>query len=149
MLGGATLSRQGARAVPSLTYLERQPTFSIGPDKGDDDHVIDLAQMAAVGQQAARATKTAGEPPRRRPTSCRRAACSGTAAPGDVQEPALFPLLDPNEMDGGSIETVADKFRKALYARALHGPVWYRCFSNTGLLVSEGDVAVRNTRSRT
>ena len=60
MLGGTTLSRQGRRAVPSLTYLERQPTFSIGPDKGDDDHVIDLAQMAAVGQQTARATKTAG-----------------------------------------------------------------------------------------
>src|ERR1700740_3655082 len=54
MLGGATLSRQGARAGPSLTYLERQPVFSIGPDKGDDDHVIDLAQMASVGQQTAR-----------------------------------------------------------------------------------------------
>ena len=32
MLGGSTLTRQGARAVPSLTYLDRQPDFSIGPD---------------------------------------------------------------------------------------------------------------------
>src|SRR6476661_1059607 len=28
MLGGATLSRQGARAVSSLTYLDRHPNFS-------------------------------------------------------------------------------------------------------------------------
>src|ERR1700761_673504 len=30
MLGGADLKLAGARAVPSLTYLERQPQFSIG-----------------------------------------------------------------------------------------------------------------------
>ncbi|HJY17326.1 MAG TPA: cytochrome c peroxidase, partial [Xanthobacteraceae bacterium] len=32
MRGGPQLSRPGARAVPSLTYLERQPSFAIGPD---------------------------------------------------------------------------------------------------------------------
>src|SRR5262245_24362451 len=53
MLGGKDLSRQGARAVPSLTYLERQPNFSIGPDKSDDDNAMGLAQMAALGQTAA------------------------------------------------------------------------------------------------
>ena len=31
MLGGPDLRRQGARAVPSLTYLERQPEFSMVP----------------------------------------------------------------------------------------------------------------------
>src|ERR1700728_593485 len=32
MLGGPDLASPGMRAVPSLTYLERQPEFSIGPD---------------------------------------------------------------------------------------------------------------------
>src|ERR1700754_1634954 len=32
MLGGPDLTRPGMRAVPSLTYLDRQAEFSIGPD---------------------------------------------------------------------------------------------------------------------
>ena len=32
MLGGHDLTLSGARAVPSLTYLDRQSDFSIGPD---------------------------------------------------------------------------------------------------------------------
>src|SRR6201747_669401 len=58
MLGGPSLSRQGARAVPSLTYLERQPSFSIGPDDPEAE-TVDLAQMAVLGQQSTRARKTA------------------------------------------------------------------------------------------
>jgi cytochrome c peroxidase len=50
MLGGPDLSLQGARAVPSLTYLERQPPFSIGPEQSDDDNIVPVAQMAALGQ---------------------------------------------------------------------------------------------------
>src|SRR5579862_1607943 len=33
VLGGPDLTRPGLRAVPSLTYLEKQPDFSIGPEK--------------------------------------------------------------------------------------------------------------------
>src|SRR6202011_2954722 len=47
MLGGPTLSRQGARAVPSLTYLERQPSFNIGPDDPAAE-TVDLAQRAGL-----------------------------------------------------------------------------------------------------
>jgi cytochrome c peroxidase len=53
MLGGPKLSSQGARAVPSLEYLERQPPFSIGPDNPEVENV-NLLQMAAQGQTAAR-----------------------------------------------------------------------------------------------
>ena len=80
MLGGPALSRQGARAVPSLTYLERQPNFSIGPDDPANE-TVNLAQKAEIGQQTARAQKIATQTRRARPTSFRRAACSGTAAP--------------------------------------------------------------------
>lgn len=141
MLGGATLSRQGARAVPSLTYLERQPNFSIGPDKGDDDNIIDLAQMAALGQQAARATKTAGG--------------SGAAAnivpqgglfwdgrADTLQDQALFPLLDPNEMDGGSAEIVADKLRRAPYVQRFVELFGAGVLRNQRLLIAEAMFAV-------
>src|SRR5436305_688898 len=52
MLGGSDLTRPGMRAVPSLTYLERQPDFSIGPDK--DDENVNLAQQADLGKTADR-----------------------------------------------------------------------------------------------
>jgi len=141
MLGGATLSRQGARAVPSLTYLDRHPNFSIGPDKGDDDNVIDLAQMAAIGQQTARTTKTAG----------------GTGASSNIvpqgglfwdgradtlQDQALFPLLDPNEMDGGSAEIVADKLRRAPYANRFVELFGAGVLRNQRLLIAEAMFAV-------
>lgn len=141
MLGGATRSRQGARAVPSLTYLERQPNFSIGPDKGDDDNIIDLAQMASIGQQAARTTKTAG----------------GTGASANIvpqgglfwdgradtlQDQALFPLLDPNEMDGGSAEVVADKLRRAPYVQRFVELFGAGVLRNQRLLIAEAMFAV-------
>ncbi|MBK3659989.1 c-type cytochrome [Bradyrhizobium diazoefficiens] len=141
MLGGATLSQQGARAVPSLTYLERQPNFSIGPDKGDDDNIIDLAQMAALGQRAARTTKTAG----------------GTGASANIvpqgglfwdgradtlQGQALFPLLDPNEMDGGRVEIVVDKLRRAPYVQRFVELFGAGVLKNQRLLIAEAMFAV-------
>src|SRR5579872_3265253 len=58
MLGGPDLKLQGMRAVPSLTYLDRQPEFSIGPDDPMNENV-DLAQIAEAGKTADRAQKTA------------------------------------------------------------------------------------------
>ncbi|WP_315835455.1 cytochrome-c peroxidase [Bradyrhizobium prioriisuperbiae] len=141
MLGGPSVSRPGARSVPSLTYLERQPNFSIGPDKGDDDNVIDLAQMAALGQQTARARKAAGS-----------AASAANIVPqgglfwdgraDTLQEQAIFPLLDPNEMDGGSVDVVADKLRHAPYAQRFAELFGGGVFDNRRLLVAEAMFAV-------
>ena len=39
----------GRRAVPSLTYLERQPEFSIGPDDPSNENV-NIAQQAEFGK---------------------------------------------------------------------------------------------------
>jgi cytochrome c peroxidase len=141
MLGGAGLSRQGARAVPSLTYLERHPNFSIGPEKADDDNVMDLAQMATLGRQTVRTTKTAG----------------GTGASANIvpqgglfwdgradtlQDQALFPLLDPNEMDGGSVEVVAEKLRNAPYAQRFVELFGAGVMRNQRLLIAEAMFAV-------
>lgn len=141
MLGGATLSRQGARAVPSLTYLDRHPNFSIGPDKGDDDNVVDLAQMAALGQQAPRTTKTAGGSG----ASANIVPQGGLFWDGradTLQDQALLPLLDPNEMDGGSAEIVADKLHRAPYAQRFVELFGAGVLNNRRLLIAEAMFAV-------
>jgi cytochrome c peroxidase len=142
MLGGATLSRQGARAVPSLTYLERHPNFSIGPDKGDDDNVIDLAQMAALGQQAARTTKTAGGNAASATNIVPQGGLFWDGRADTLQDQALFPLLDPNEMDGGSAEIVADKLRRAPYVQRFVELFGAGVLRNQRLLIAEAMFAV-------
>jgi cytochrome c peroxidase len=141
MLGGPSLTRQGARAVPSLTYLERQPSFSIGPDDPEAENV-DLAQMAALGQQTARATKTA--------TGTAQSAVNIVPQGGQfwdgradtLQSQASVPLLDPREMDGGSIAIVAKKLRRAPYAKHFTELFGATIFRNPQMLVSEAMFAV-------
>src|ERR1700736_3266778 len=116
MLGGPTVSRQGARAVPSLTYLERQPNFSIGPDQSDNDNVVGLAQMAALGQQTPRAKKTVTQTAASAANIVPQGGLFWDGRADTLQDQAIFPLLDPREMDGGSAERVADKLRHAPYA---------------------------------
>src|SRR6266702_3077384 len=142
MLGGSTLQRQGARAVPSLTYLERHPNFSIGPDKGDDDNVVDLAQMAAVGQQAARAKKTATGTAASAANIVPQGGLFWDGRADTLQDQAIFPLLDPNEMDGGSAEVVADKLRHAPYAQRFAELFGAGVFNNQRLLIAEAMFAV-------
>lgn len=142
MLGGANLARQGARAVPSLTYLERQPNFSIGPDKGDDDNIIDLAQMAALGQQAARTTKTAGGNAASAQNIVPQGGLFWDGRADTLQDQALFPLLDANEMDGGSAEIVADKLRRAPYVQRFVELFGAGVLRNQRLLIAEAMFAV-------
>ncbi len=142
MLGGHDLSRQGARAVPSLAYLERQPNFSIGPDKSDDDNPVGLAQMAALGQQAARAKKIATETAASAANIVPQGGLFWDGRADTLQNQALFPLLDPREMDGGSIERVAEKLHQAAYAKDFVGLFGAGIFGNPRLLVSEAMFAL-------
>jgi cytochrome c peroxidase len=142
MLGGKNLSRQGARAVPSLTYLERQPNFSIGPDKADDDNAPGLAQMAALGQTAARAKKTAAQGGAAAQNIVPQGGLFWDGRADTLQEQALFPLLDPREMDGGSVEIVAAKLQHASYADYFPGLFGAGIFAKPRLLVSEAMFAV-------
>lgn len=115
MAGGPSLARQGVRAVPSLMYLERQPGFSIGPDDTENEAVT-VAQQVAAGRGAARARKTA-----------RNTAASGAdlvpqgglfwdGRVDTLQQQARVPLLNPLEMDGGSVARVAAKLKRGPYA---------------------------------
>ncbi len=144
MLGGPTLSRPGARAVPSLAYLERQPSFTIGLEDPTNEaqENMSLAQMAAAAKNATRVQKVA--------TNTAQAAANMVPQGGlfwdgraeTLQDQAITPLLDPREMDGGSIDQVATKLRNASYAQhfaELFGP---RIFISAKVLVSEAMFAV-------
>ncbi|NEV01104.1 cytochrome-c peroxidase [Bradyrhizobium sp. UFLA 03-164] len=142
MLGGPAQSRQGTRAVPGLTYHERQPNFSIGPEKDEDDTVVDFAQLAAAGQQAARARKVATGTAASAVNIVPQGGLFWDGRADTLQDQAIFPLLDPNEMDGGSVEVVAQKLRQASYAPRFAELFGAGVFDNTRLLISEAMFAV-------
>ncbi|HEY1941919.1 MAG TPA: cytochrome c peroxidase [Roseiarcus sp.] len=141
MLGGPTLTRQGARAVPSLTYLERQPEFAIGPDDPEVENV-NLAAMAAVAKTATRAQKTATQTSESAANMVPQGGMFWDGRANTLQMQAAVPLLDPREMDGGSIEKVAEKLRHAPYVEGFTGLFGKNIFRDPQMLVSEAMFAV-------
>jgi cytochrome c peroxidase len=140
MLGGPELTLPGARAVPSLTYLERQLEFSIGPDDPKNE-TIDLAKQAEAGKTADRVQKIATKTEQ----SANIVPQGGLFWDGrasSLQNQAVGPLLDPREMDGGSVEIIAEKLRNAPYAGKFAALFSERIFKNTNLLVAEAMFAV-------
>ena len=141
MLGGPDLTRPGMRAVPSLTYLERQPDFGIGPDDRENENV-DLAQQAEAGKTAVRAEKTATQTAQSANNIVPQGGLFWDGRADTLQSQAAGPLLDPREMDGGSIDIIAEKLRRAPYANKfamLFGP---NVFKDARLLVAEATFAV-------
>jgi cytochrome c peroxidase len=140
MLGGPTLTLPGVRAVPSLTYLERQPEFSIGPDDPLNENV-NLARQAEIGKTAARAEKIATQTAQ----SANIVPQGGLFWDGradTLQMQASGPLLDPREMDGGSIEILAEKLRQAPYVRKFAALFGENILKNANLLVAEATFAI-------
>jgi len=124
MTGGPAMSQQGVRAVPSLMYLERQPNFSIGPDNEENENVS-LAQMASLGQTTARTQKTAQDTVQTAVNMVPQGGLFWDGRADTLQQQALVPMLNPLEMDGGSVAAVAARLRHAPYAtdmRQLFGP---------------------------
>ncbi|HVC61758.1 MAG TPA: cytochrome c peroxidase [Acetobacteraceae bacterium] len=141
MAGGPMLSRQGQRAVPSLMYLERQPNFSVGPDSEETENV-NLAQLAAQSLGAKRALKTARDTAQSAANAVPQGGLFWDGRADTLQNQALGPLLNPLEMDGGSIAAVAARLRRAPYARRfirLFGP---SVFASPRLAVGEALFAV-------
>lgn len=121
MAGGARLTRQGVRAVPSLMYLERQPNFSIGPDSGENEGL-------ATPAPASNAVPQGG------------LFWDGRA--NTLQSQALGPLLNPVEMDGGSAARVAAKLKRAPYAWRLVQLFGAAVFDRASVAVNEALFAV-------
>ncbi len=141
MGGGPILARQGGRAVPSLMYLERQPNFSIGPDDEENESVRP-AQLAARGRGAVRAPKAALETSASAANLVPQGGLFWDGRADTLQQQALFPLLNPREMDGGSVDAVAERLRQAPYAARLTQLFGKAVFATPGLAVAEALFAV-------
>jgi cytochrome c peroxidase len=142
MYGGPALADQGARAVPSLMYLQNQPRFSIGPDPGGDDAPpVALPQLAAA-DVAVRATKTADSTAQSAQNIVPQGGLFWDGRADTLQAQAMGPLLNPVEMDGGSVARIAGKLRAAPYASLfsdIYGP---QIFDDSAMLVSDAVFAV-------
>lgn len=123
MTGGPHLTRQGLRAVPSLMYLERQPSFSIGPDDPESE-----------GAPAAGSTAAANLVP--------QGGLFWDGRADTLQSQAVQPLLNPLEMDGGSIAAVAQKLRRSPYAASFVQLFGTGIFAQPQVAVAEALFAV-------
>jgi cytochrome c peroxidase len=141
MLGGSTLTQQGARAVPSLTYLDQQPDFSIGPDDRISE-TVSLTQMVAIGETSTRAQKTATQTSQSAANVVPEGGMFWDGRVDTLQMQASVPLLDPREMDGGSIEKVAEKLHHAPYADSFTELFGENIFQSPRMLTSEAMFAV-------
>jgi len=141
MQGGPHLSRPGTRAVPSLTYLERQPSFAIGPDNEESENVS-IAQLVALSQGAVRVQKTAPQASQSASNMVPQGGLFWDGRADTLQDQALSPLLDPREMDGGSVAIVAGKLRRARYAPRFAELFGRSVWSDQQLAVSEALFAV-------
>ncbi len=141
MFGGPALASQGLRAVPSLMYLEREPTFSIGPDNEESENVS-LTGMAALGQRAARAQKTAQDTVIAAANLVPQGGLFWDGRAETLQGQAAFPLLSRFEMDGGNIDRVATKLRRAPYAARFEQLFGRAIFASPRTVVDEAMFAV-------
>jgi cytochrome c peroxidase len=139
--GGPNLTRQGARAVPSLMYLDVQPNFSIGPDStAGDTEVAPVLTVPAAN--APRVTKTAQDNAQTAANLVPQGGMFWDGRANTLQQQAMGPLLNPLEMDGGSLEQVAAKLRAAPYASTFTQFFGPAILKEPGLLVSEALYAV-------
>jgi cytochrome c peroxidase len=123
------------RAIPSLAYAYRAPSFGIGPDVSDVD-----------------------EPsPTRAPTSNRDTKIAGTARPNTLvahgglfwdgrvntlQDQAMGPLFNPNEMGNRDAASVRDRLHRANYAQRFVELFGVDVFAQPARLVDEAMFAV-------
>ncbi len=131
--GGTDLKRTGVRAVPSLRYLEHAPNFSIGPstEMADNDPpppedtppagmpVGDIRITAVAKADANSAARAAAE------ATVPRGGLDWDGRANTLQDQALGPLLDPNEMDNHSAAELLERIKHAAYAddlKKLFGP---------------------------
>ncbi len=143
MLGGDDLRHQGARAVPSLMYLDRTPAFSIGPDtSGDSDTPPNLNEQAQQANTTARATKTAADPAQAAVNLVPQGGLFWDGRVDTLQAQANGPLFNPVEMDAGSVAIVAKKLAQAAYAAQFTQLFGAGIFKNPSMLVSEAMFAV-------
>jgi cytochrome c peroxidase len=149
-LGGHTMRLQGLRSVPSLTYRERTPAFSVGPDTKSDSDEHSAATLSIPASHTNAKPRTVAKITVKGEAD--RSASSASAAVPELvpqggmdwdgrasilSEQAAGPLLDPNEMANDSGQELLAKLKRASYAPQmvqLFGP---GVFSSPSLALGE------------
>ena len=156
-MGGAALTVQGGRAVPSLGYMNDTPNFSVGPESPSEVDARLPAGMSAstVGHGPTVQAVPQGPMARVQPASAKAASATAAATAlvpqggffwdgraDTLQGQALGPLLNPLEMDNASADVLVQKLQKIGYGdqmKQLFGP---NVMTDKRLLVSEALFAI-------
>ena len=131
-LGGPDMRQFGVRAVPSLTYLYRQPNFSIGPDNpaNENSNLLEAAELAETHPLA----------PKQAIGKSRLVPQGGLFWDGRVntlQQQAGGPLFNPLEMAASSPAEVFAKLQHASYANDFTQLFGVNVWRQPGLVVQE------------
>ncbi len=142
VLGGPDLKTPGFRAVPSLSYLYRQPGFTIGPDiENGTEPVINLQQQAQQAAGHSRTLKTALAPQAAAVNLVPQGGLFWDGRVDTLEQQVDGPLFNPAEMDAGTSGAVLAKLT-TWYARdftLLFGPY---VFKNPSLVLAEAMFAI-------
>ncbi|MGI4859623.1 MAG: cytochrome-c peroxidase, partial [Janthinobacterium lividum] len=144
-LGGTRLRDQGARAVPSLRYLEHNPNFTIGPNSSvpDTDAALAPPPPPAGDVKVAAVAKGGNVTPAQ---AAQQAAAAANVPQGGLdwdgradsfQDQADGPFLDPHEMANVSDAAVLERLRRTPYAGEFRKLFGAAVFDNAPLAMSE------------
>ncbi|MCP1118966.1 cytochrome-c peroxidase [Robbsia andropogonis] len=144
-LGGLDMQKQGARAVPSLKYLEHNPDFTIGPNSSVPDTDVATAAPAAPVSDVKVASVAKGGNPTGAAAAAQQAAANNVPQGGfdwdgridTFQDQATGPLLDPHEMANKNASEVVSKLRDLPYAAKFKQLFGDRIFDDEHLAISE------------
>ena len=140
-LGGPDGQRTGLRAVPTLTYLEHTPVFTIGPNPGLPDNDAPPPQAAVPSPDVKVAAVAKADT-----TSTAFVAAEANVPQGGLdwdgraetfQAQARGPLLDPNEMGNHSVEEILDRIQRAPYAEDMKALFGEQIFAQPVLALDE------------
>ena len=116
-LGGSDMRRQGDRAVPSLTYLERTPRFMIRPDTAFDPEDGGAAKAARPRGHSFPAVELPNYPPGMNvEQTVPRGGMDWDGRAATLLDQPSGPLFDPREMANRNGTTLLAKLKAADYA---------------------------------
>jgi len=144
-LGGLDMQQQGARAVPSLKYLEHNPDFTIGPNSSVPDTDVATATPAAPTSDVKVASVAKGGNLTGAAAVAQQAAANNVPQGGfdwdgridTFQDQATGPLLDPHEMANKNASEVVHKLRDLPYAAKFKQLFGDHIFDDEHLAISE------------
>jgi cytochrome c peroxidase len=139
-VGGARMTVQGVRAIPSLAYLYRQEAFGIGP-AGDDDTPVALDTLAAQAQDVTRSAKSAGTVSSAAPL-VPRGGLFWDGRADSLMDQAMGPMMNPAEMANANVADAAARLVRAGYAKVLRPLFGDGLATNPELLFAEAMSAI-------